>query len=97
MLGWQHALDSISPFHETYAGAVEILANAEFSERGFIRQTISVEMVNRQPGLILVNERKRRTADAPAVTGQSLDNCPDEMRLAGPERAGQGDNGTGEQ
>ncbi len=71
---------------------------AEIVERCGRCQAIGVEVIDRQSALIFLHEYEGRTGDEPAIGDtQPFGDSPDEMRLAGAERADQRDDGAREE
>src|SRR5262245_48357702 len=70
---------------------------AEVRELGFAGETISVEVVDRQASVVFLDEHERRAVDDRGIRAEAGRDRLDEMRLAGAERADQGDDGAGEQ
>ena len=63
MLDRQAGFHAVGPFNETYTRSLEVLMRAKVEEVGWRLQPIRVEMINRQAGLIFLNQYKGRTAD----------------------------------
>jgi hypothetical protein len=70
----------------------------QLGELGGRAQPVGVEVVDRQPGRVLLDEHEGGAADRPAVgEAEPLRHGPRQLRLAGAERADQGDYGAGEE
>src|SRR5437016_4072743 len=61
-LARQAARHAVGPLDQADAVAVEILMGAEVEELALASQPIGVEVVDRQPGLVFLDEDKRRAA-----------------------------------
>src|SRR5437660_223322 len=57
--------------------------DAQVEEISSARKPVCVEVKNGKPGLVLLNENKRRAADRAAILdSQPLGDCPDEVRFS---------------
>ena len=90
--------DFVRPFDQAHPAGLEVLGHAEVEELVWPIQPIGVEVEDRQPGRVFVDERERRARDRRRVgDAETLGDGSRKVRLPGPERADQGDDGVREQ
>jgi hypothetical protein len=83
---------AVGPLHETDTAGLEVFVCAKIVECCLAGEPIGVEVVDRQPGVVLLDQHKCRTADDARVRDiESFRDRTHEARLAGPERPDQRD------
>src|SRR6202012_2895793 len=86
---------AVGPLDQADAVAAQILFHSQGGKLGSAAQPVGIEMVDRQPGIVLLDQDEGGTAHGPAVGDvKALGDGADQMRLAGAKRADQGDDGT---
>src|SRR5262249_30379607 len=79
------------------AAAVPVFMDAEIGKLAWMLQAIGIEMIDRQPAFILLNQNEGRTADETAIDAKPLGDRAHQVRLAGAERTDQADDSAGKQ
>jgi hypothetical protein len=71
MVRRQQGLDTVAPFHQAHAVGLEILVSAEVDEFFRVPQAVGVEMIDRQAGLIFLDENECGATD-PTAFGDAV-------------------------
>src|SRR5262245_37654386 len=78
---------AVGPFHQGHTRSLEIFVCAEIGKLRLTLQSIRIEMIDRQPRLILLNQHKRRAGNGTTVRNtEPLRDGPNHVRLAGAQR-----------
>ena len=86
-------LDAVGPFDQCQPVAIEVLVGAELFEFVFVGDSVGVEMVDRPPAVVLVDQYERRAEHGTALHAARLGDRLHQPRLAGPQRTQQSDGG----
>jgi hypothetical protein len=91
------AFDPVGPLDQADALAFEILVNAEIEKLTWPLEAIGVEVVDRQAGVVFLDQHEGGAADDTAIGNlKAFRDGPDKVCLSGAKRTDQGDHCPGE-